>query len=60
MPPARSVTHRVGVVPQIADRDHPAIAHLRGQDGVIVLPPGSMARADRYENVLITSEGKAA
>ena len=35
--PARSVTHRLGVVPQIADRDHPAIAHLRGQDGVIVL-----------------------
>jgi N-methylhydantoinase A len=36
----------------------PAI--IEQQDGVIVLPPGSMARADRYENVLITSEGEAA
>ncbi|HWT25230.1 MAG TPA: hydantoinase/oxoprolinase family protein, partial [Solirubrobacteraceae bacterium] len=36
----------------------PAI--IEQQDGVIVLPPGSTARADRYENVLITSEGEAA
>jgi N-methylhydantoinase A len=36
----------------------PAI--IEQQDGVIVLPPGSTAHADRYENVLITSEGKSA
>jgi N-methylhydantoinase A len=36
----------------------PAI--IEQPDGVIVLPPGSVARADRYENVLITSEGEAA
>jgi pyruvyltransferase len=35
--PSRSVTHRLGLVPQIADRTHPAIAHLRGQEGVAVL-----------------------
>jgi hypothetical protein len=35
--PSRSVTHRLGLVPQIADRAHPAIAHLRAQDGVAVL-----------------------
>lgn len=35
--PSRSVTHRLGIVPQPADRDHPAIAHLRGQEGVLVL-----------------------
>ncbi|MBA4100465.1 MAG: hypothetical protein C0484_27280 [Rhodospirillum sp.] len=35
--PARSVTHRLGLVPQIADRAHPAIAHLRAQDGVAML-----------------------
>ena len=35
--PARSVTHRLGLVPQIADRTHPAIAYLRAQDGVAVL-----------------------
>jgi N-methylhydantoinase A len=36
----------------------PAI--IEQQDGVIVLPPGSTARADRYENVLITSEEESA
>src|SRR4051794_38379569 len=36
----------------------PAI--IEQQDGVIVLPPGSVARADRYENVLITSGGESA
>ncbi len=35
--PTRSITHRLGVVPRVADRDHPAIAHLREQDGVAVL-----------------------
>lgn len=35
--PTRSITHRLGIVPQIADRAHPAIAHLRSQDGVAVL-----------------------
>jgi hypothetical protein len=35
--PSRAVTHRLGIVPQLADRDHPAIAHLRGQEGVLVL-----------------------
>jgi hypothetical protein len=34
---SRAVTHRLGIVPQRADRDHPAIAHLRGQEGVLVL-----------------------
>jgi hypothetical protein len=33
----RSPTHRLGLVPQLADRHHPAIAHLRSQDGVTVL-----------------------
>jgi len=37
--PSRSITHRLGVVPQIADRAHPAIAHLRDQDRVAVLDP---------------------
>jgi N-methylhydantoinase A len=32
----------------------PAI--IEQQDGVIVLPPGAVGRADRYENVLITTE----
>jgi hypothetical protein len=35
--PSRSATHRLGLVPQFADRAHPAIAHLRAQDGVSVL-----------------------
>jgi len=35
--PARAPTHRLGVVPHFQDRDHPGIAHLRGQDDVIVL-----------------------
>ena len=35
--PSRVVTHRLGVVPQRANRDHPAIAHLRGQEGVLLL-----------------------
>ncbi len=35
--PSRSATHRLGVVPRIADRTHPAIAHLRGQEGVLLL-----------------------
>jgi hypothetical protein len=35
--PSRSATHRLGIVPRIADRAHPAIAHLRPQDGVAVL-----------------------
>jgi hypothetical protein len=34
---ARAPTNRLGVVPHFQDCDHPAIAHLRGQDGVIVL-----------------------
>jgi len=37
--PSRSVTHRLSIVPRVADRAHPAIAHLRGQDGVAVLDP---------------------
>jgi N-methylhydantoinase A len=36
----------------------PAI--IEQPDGVIVLPPGAIARADRYENVLITSEEQEA
>ncbi|WP_119300518.1 glycosyltransferase family protein [Dongia deserti] len=35
--PARSPTHRLGLVPHVEDRNHPGIAHLRGQDGVLVL-----------------------
>ena len=35
--PSRPVTHRLGVVPRTADRAHPAIAHLRSQEGVQVL-----------------------
>ncbi len=31
-------------------------ALIEQQDGVIVLPPGSIGRTDNYENVLITSE----
>ncbi|MGH6891388.1 MAG: hypothetical protein ACREEP_03930, partial [Dongiaceae bacterium] len=34
---ARSPIHRLGIVPHFKDRDHPAIAHLRGQDGVAIL-----------------------
>ncbi len=43
--PSRSVTHRLGVVPRVADRDHPAIAHLRAQDGVAVLDSRGPASA---------------
>jgi pyruvyltransferase len=35
--PARAPTHRLGIVPHFIDRDHPGIAHLRGQDGVTIL-----------------------
>jgi N-methylhydantoinase A len=35
-------------------------ALIEQQDGVIVLPPGSVGRADSYENVLITTEGAPA
>ncbi|HKP24352.1 MAG TPA: hypothetical protein VJV39_10825, partial [Dongiaceae bacterium] len=35
--PSRPVTHRLGIVPQRVDRDHPAIAHLRSQEGVALL-----------------------
>ena len=42
------------------DEDIAGPAIIEQQDGVIVLPPGSRARADRYENVLITSEGESA
>jgi N-methylhydantoinase A len=31
-------------------------AVIEQQDGVIVLPPGAIGRADRYENVLITTD----
>jgi len=37
--PSRSLTHRLGIVPRIADRTHPAIAYLRARDGVAVLDP---------------------
>lgn len=36
MPP-RAPTHRLGIVPHYRDRNHPAIASLRAQDGVMVL-----------------------
>jgi hypothetical protein len=36
MPPT-APAGRLGIVPHFLDRDHPAIAHLRGQEGVIVL-----------------------
>ena len=35
--PARAPIHRLGIVPHFKDRDHPAIAHLRRQEGVVVL-----------------------
>jgi len=35
--PARAPTNRLGIVPHFQDRDHPGIAHLSGQEGVIVL-----------------------
>src|SRR5688572_17441676 len=43
--PSRSVTHRLGIAPRIADRTHPAIAHLRGQEGVLVLDTRAPAPA---------------
>jgi len=43
--PSRSVTHRLGIVPRIADRTHPAIAHLRSQEGVLVLDTRAPAPA---------------
>jgi N-methylhydantoinase A/oxoprolinase/acetone carboxylase beta subunit len=36
----------------------PAI--IEQPDGVIVLPPGSVARVDRYDNVMITTEEEIA
>lgn len=35
--PPRAPAYRLGVVPHYADRDHPAVAALRAQDGVAVL-----------------------
>lgn len=35
--PARAPIHRLGIVPHFRDRNHPAIVHLRRQDGVVVL-----------------------
>jgi hypothetical protein len=35
--PARAATHRLGIVARMPDRAHPAIAHLRGQEGVQLL-----------------------
>jgi pyruvyltransferase len=35
--PAPGRTYRLGIVPHVIDRDHPAISRLRGQDGVLVL-----------------------
>lgn len=35
--PRRAATHALGIVPHYLHRDHPGIAHLRQQDGVIVL-----------------------
>jgi pyruvyltransferase len=35
--PAPSRAHRLGIVPHVTDGDHPAVSHLRGQDGVLVL-----------------------
>lgn len=39
-----------------ADQEIAGPAIIEQVDGVIVLPPGAQARADRYENVLITRE----
>jgi N-methylhydantoinase A len=38
--------------------DGPAIIEQR--DGVIVLPPGAVARADRYDNVLVSTQEEEA
>jgi hypothetical protein len=35
--PARTPTHRLGIVPHYQDRDHPGVARLSGQEGVTVL-----------------------
>jgi hypothetical protein len=35
--PARAPIHQLGIVPHFKDRNHPAIGHLRCQDGVVVL-----------------------
>ena len=35
--PSRIITHRLGIVPQLVDRDHPAVGHLHGQEGVLLL-----------------------
>jgi N-methylhydantoinase A len=40
----------------VAEQEIQGPALIEQQDGVIVLPPGSVGRADRFENVLITSE----
>lgn len=40
----------------VADQEIAGPAIIEQVDGVIVLPPGALARADRYENVLITRE----
>ena len=58
--PSRTVTHRLGIVPQLADRDRPAIAHLRGQEGVLVLdvrdpPPAFFARMMACEAIASAS-----
>jgi hypothetical protein len=58
--PSRTVTHRLGIVPQLTERDHPAIAHLRGQDGVLVLdvrdpPPAFFARMMACEAIASSS-----
>jgi pyruvyltransferase len=58
--PARATAHRLGILPRIADRDHPAIAHLRTQDGVAVLnlrdpPPVFFAQMLACEAVASTS-----
>jgi hypothetical protein len=58
--PSRTVTHRLGIVPQQTDRDHPVVAHLRSQDGVMVLDvrdpaPAFLARMMACEAIAGTS-----
>jgi pyruvyltransferase len=60
--PSRVVTHRLGIVPHLADRDHPAIAHLHSQAGVLVLdvrdPPSTFfARMMACEAIASASLG---
>jgi hypothetical protein len=58
--PPRAPTHRVGIVPHFLDRDHPGIAFLRGQDGVMILdvrdpPPAFFAQMMACEAIASSS-----